>query len=223
MTDLLDRLAALRVEPTAAPAETLADDVRRGRRALARRRAARGAGGAVLVLAVGGTVGLVVGQHDSGRPPVAHGAPRIGHSPAATVHPTPKAAGIRLVDYTGDQKPGFLVKKVPEGFVLEGASRSSLDIVRPGNKTSLDDFENKIVVMLQSQDVKLHKYGTRVSVNGRPGWIREPGDGGVILEYNDGSHNVVVQSWTSLGLTNAQLVELADGVTVTAQAQAGLG
>lgn len=220
MTDLLDRLAALRVEPAAASADTLAGDVRRGRRALARRRAARGAAGGAFLLVAGGTTGIVISQHGSDAPPSAHHSPAPSRLPASR---TPTTTGIQLVDYTGEQEPGFIVKKVPEGYVLQGSNAFSLDIAKPGDHSDLSDFEHKIVVMLQSKDVRLHKEGTQVSVNGRPGWIREPGDGGVILEYNDGSHNVVVQSWTSLGLTQDQLVELADGVTVTAQAQAGLG
>jgi len=219
MTDLLDRLGDLAPEPLAPSEEAVAGDVRRGRRALARRRAIRGAAGGALLVALGGTATIVARQHGSETPPVATPSHRAPSPTAGTGH----AAGIRLVDYTGDQKPGFRVQKVPEGYVLQGSNAFSLDIAKPGDHSDLSNFEGKIVIMLQSKDVALHKQGKQVSVAGHDGWLREPGDGAMILEYNDGRHNVVVQSWTSLALTDAQLVELASGVTVTAQAQAGVG
>ena len=76
--------------------------------------------------------------------------------------------------------------------------------------------------MLQSVDAKTDTSGTRVTVNGHPGYLRGS-DSARILEYTDGSHDIVVQDWQNIGLTDDQLVQFASGVTVTAEAQAGRG
>ncbi len=43
------------------------------------------------------------------------------------------------------------------------------------------------------------------------------------LRYFQGEHLVVVQVWETIDLTDDQIVELAEGVTVTADAVAGVG
>jgi hypothetical protein len=129
---------------------------------------------------------------------------------------------IRLVAFHGAQLPGFTVAEVPEGYVLQGATAYSLDIAQPSDNTSLDSFTGKLVVMLQSHDVKMDTNGTPVTVNGHQGYLRE-GPPATTLEYTDGTHDIVVQSWQNIALTDDQLVQFASGVTVTAEAKAGYG
>ena len=134
-----------------------------------------------------------------------------------------KAAPIKLVDYTGAQQPGFSVDEVPEGFVLQGVSPSVLAVTRPGDATDINDFQDKLVVMLQSQDATFHKTDHPVQVHGGTGYLRDEPGTATTLEYMDGKHDVVVQAWDSLGLSDDQLVEFADGISVTDAAQAGVG
>lgn len=216
MTDLIDRLAALGPATSEPSDATVADDVRRGRRALLHRRAVRGITGGALALAIAAAAtAVVVDGQDQPAPSAGHGT--------ATSRPTHSTPGtVALVDYTGPQLTGFIVTKVPEGFVLQGANAYSLDVARPGDTSSIDDFTHKIVVMLQSKDVTFSHRGTRVSVNGHEGYLRDL-DLATELEYTDGTHDIVVQAWDGIGLTPAQLVEFAEGITVTDAAQAGMG
>ncbi|MGW6376162.1 hypothetical protein ACWFRB_08875 [Rhodococcus sp. NPDC055112] len=43
------------------------------------------------------------------------------------------------------------------------------------------------------------------------------------LHYTDGVHSLLLQAWSGIGLTDAQLVDLAEGVTVTPDAVAPVG
>ena len=218
MTDVLDRLARLD-HATDPPAEgTVAADLVRGHAALARRRRTTGAlAGVGLTLALGaGLGGVIAVQHDDSGSPV-------------TVAPdgTPTKGGrIMLVDYDGTQPQGFEVAKVPDGFTAQGSSAFSFTVAPVGDTSSPDDFQGKLVVMLESKDAAPNKAeGQQVSVDGAPGWIRTDPDGlATTLEYFDADgHDVVVQMWRTVGLTDEQLVEFAAGITVTAQAQAGVG
>lgn len=250
MNDVIDRLAGLRSEPITDPA-VVADDVRRGRRALTRRRMARGATAGVCALAVGGVVAGIVAQQP------------------------PADTGLDLVAYDGPQLPGFTVDKVPEGYVLQGATAYNLNIAKPGDTSRLDVFEEKLVVMLETVEADVptpsgddcggvvERKGDKVILrrndgtvaeairdgdtwvaptddcNGaadRPAAVIEPfdvdGDAAKIttnsegtrtLRYEHGDYRVVVQLWPTLKLSNAELVEFADGLSVTGAAKPSLG
>jgi hypothetical protein len=210
MTDLMDRLHRLGEE--AQPPvhdETVRHDVRRARGALLRKRVRRGVAGlSIAAVAAVGTA-IVISN------PAADDAPSISQ-PSQT-----GGSDVGLVAYTGAQQPGFVVEKVPAGFVLQGATPFSLDVARAGDDSDLSVFVDKLVVMLESVDAG-NPTGTPVKVGQHDGWIRTS-EGSQILTFDDGPHRVVVQSWKSLGLTDAQVVEFAEGVTVTAEAQAGRG
>jgi hypothetical protein len=201
MSNVIDQLADLGtgVEQPA-PADIVRRDLLRGRAALRRRRFRRG------VTALGITAAVAAVAVTAGQP-----------------SPGPASTGLDLVAYTGTQLPGFTVGKVPEGFVLQGSNSYSLDIARPDDQTSLDDYWGKLVVMLQSKDQGSIPDGKGVEVNGRPGTISKFDPAAAQLYYSDGSHEIVIQAATGLGLTDEELVEFAASVTVTAGAQAGVG
>jgi hypothetical protein len=204
MSNVIDQLADL-----GAPADhpvsedVVRKDMARGRAARRRRRLRRGVTGrsatAVAAVAVVATIsGQQAGDTDGNN-------------------------GLDLIAYDGAQLPGFTVGKVPEGFVLQGANEYSLEIARPDDTSSLDDFSGKLVVMLQSVDATETPTGKAVEVDGRPGTISKVDPAGAQLFYTDGEHDIVVQSATELGLTDADLVDFAQSVTVTTNAQAGRG
>ena len=209
-TDLTDRLSKLNLESETTDA-TVKRDVMRGRGAARRRTVRVGIAslGVAAVAAVGVTVAINADQPVA--PPVAQPAGDEGQS-----------GDLQLVAYTGAQEPGFIITKVPEGFVLEGAGPFNLNIARPDNLTGLGDFVDKVVVMLESSSVTGAPEGTPVKVGDLDGWLRDS-DEATVLTYIDGANRVVVQVWDSLGLTDDQIVELAEGVTVTDEAQAGVG
>jgi hypothetical protein len=204
MSNVIDQLADLGA-PEGQPVsdDVVRRDMARGRAALRRRRFRRGLTGlsATAVLAVV-AVATVTGQQGAD---------------------TSQGGGLDLIAYDGAQLPGFTVGKVPEGFVLQGANEYSLEIARPDDTSSLDDFSGKLVVMLQSVDATETPAGKAVEVDGRPGTISKVDPAGAQLFYSDGEHQIVVQSATELGLSDAELVEFAQSVTVTTHAQAGRG
>jgi len=251
MNDVIDRLASLRSEPHTDPA-VVAEDVRRGRRAVVRRRAVRGATAGVCALAVGGVVAGVA------------------------THRTPTDTGLDLVAYDGPQLPGFTVDKVPEGYALQGATAYTLDVAKPGDTSSLDDFRGKLVVMLEQPDPpapakvgepcggSVERHGKKLlfrfdngrapvemkdgddvtklpaldcegtvaaplpelvpfDVDGDAAKITTNSEGTRTLRYEHGDYRVVVQLWPTLKLSNAELVEFADGLSVTSAAKPGVG
>jgi len=213
MTDLETRLRELRVPTVPASDEVVHADLVRARRALQRRRLARRGSGAVAVAAAAVLAAAVV-SGPSGR---------TDPQPGIADHAPSSSAGVRLVDYTGLQRPGFTVAKVPAGFVLQGATPYALDVARADDHSGLNIFKDKLVVMLQSKDVTFRRTGRPVSVHGTTGYLRTEQGGATALEYFDGTHDVVIQAWTDLGLTDAQLVEFANGVTVSHNARASVG
>ncbi|MER7558520.1 hypothetical protein ABTZ46_16370 [Nocardioides sp. NPDC126508] len=204
MNDVIDRLARLTPSP-AVPADDAAADLRRGHQALSRRRIKRAAlGGAALTLAVGGAFGgIALTSSDDGAPTVQ------------------AADNVRLVDYDGTQMPGYTVAKVPEGFVLQGSDQFVLAVARPDDKSSISDFRDKIVVTLESPSGTEDSPNT--TVNGRPATLVTTPDGATMLEYAYRDFTVVIQMWSSIHLTDKQLVEFAEGVEVTADAKPSVG
>lgn len=222
LPDLTDRLHRLHRpyrlggDAPAPSDETVRRDLARGRGA-SRRRALR-VGTAGLTLATVAGVGTAIAV-SADRSPVP--APSIA-APSTSGSADPDA-GVQLVAYTGEQQPGFVVAKVPAGFVLEGATPYNLNVARADDRSGLDVFEDKLVVMLESQSVTGEPEGARVKVGAYDGWLRTAEGGSQVLTYDDGEHRVVVQAWESLGLSDEQVIEFAEGVTVTAEAQAGVG
>lgn len=206
MNDVIDRLARLTPSPSAATAEDATADLRRGHRALSRRRIKRAAlGGAALTLAVGGAFGGI--------------ALTSGNEGAPTVQ---AADNVRLVDYDGTQVPGFTVAKVPEGFVLQGSDPYVLAVARPDDHSSVSNFQDKIVVMLESSTAAPED-SANTSVSGQPASLVTTPDGATVLKYTDGDFTVVIQMWSTIHLTDEQLVEFAEGVEVTADAKPSVG
>jgi hypothetical protein len=225
MTDIVQLLTTAAASADAPPTqETVEADVRRGRAALSQRRRRRVVQGVVVAapivaVALVGAGIVIGGQGDGGSAPASGSNVDQIHGPA-------KGAPVRLVAYEGEQLQGFVVDQVPEGWYLQGSNPFSLTIAPVGDTTSPDGFEGKLVVMLQSSSVahRLPRGGDQVTVGGNDGVISHgpPAD---TLTFDDGNgHIVQVQAWTSaLGWTDEQLVAFAEGVQVTADAQAGVG
>jgi hypothetical protein len=224
MPDPMTRLAALHDGPLAAVDDAaIASDLRRGRNALVtrhRRRAGAASAAAIGVVAVS-SLSYALASGGSSRAPQAV-VPRtvVTHASGKATSASPTTPAIQLLAYNGKQLPGYSVKRVPKGYVLQGISGSVLDIAESGDHSPLDSFDGKLVVMLN--DFPGPTTGTPVSVSGHPGRIDDQ-DGVLILTYSDGTHNVAVQSWSNIHLSRDQLVQFAEGVTVLPSAQVGHG
>jgi len=226
MPDVLDVLGALpqAVTPGPARAETVAEDVTRGHRALARRRHRIGCSG------VAGAVIAAVAA-------VAVSASQPGSAPTAVAgtHAISQTSRVRLVAYTGPKPIGFIVSTVPAGWKVASSDRAALVLVPPGAPTAqpyqpgqgqVVMLAGRLAVMLQAGS-KLPDNSpiTKVTVNGRPAVLGFPygGEGATRdrwLIFSDGKgHKILVQVPESLDLTTAQIVQFAQGITVTSQAQ----
>ena len=217
MTDLRDVLDSAAGHPASPTPDMVADDVRRGRRALVRQRYARAGAGLLLTGAAVATAVLVV--------------PQLGDQPAQTQVAVPGTGGagasaqpaaVALVPF--DQGP--TPKPISPGFVPDGWSVSgneyALVIAPAGNTSSPDDFEGKLVVML-SPDQTVAPGATSIDVAGAPGTVSVEHGTQILIYTPDGHRQVVVQAPAALGWDDATLARFAAAVTVTADAQAGRG
>jgi hypothetical protein len=214
MHDLNDRLSALGQRPGQVPSpEIVAEDLRRGAAALRRRRARRVSFGAAAAISTLGVSVAVLGH-----PSIQHPAPKE----PATIS-TPTGGELTLVAYHGKQLPGFEVRQIPAGYVLQGSTPSVLAIAEPGDHSSVDDFRRKLVVTVTAATAAERIHGAHVEVDGQPGVIRTGSDGVTMLQYNSGKRLVDVQAWSNLRLTREQVVRFAEGITVTGHAENVVG
>ena len=195
--------------------QAVADDVRRGRAALGRRRAAWGGGVLTVALVVGGAATLT---HTAGAPaPPSGGGVVIAGDPVPTAGaPTVATSSrVRVVAYTDRQPEGYRVKSVPQGWVV---LQSDVDHLLIGPKDAKDAFyTGKLLVALESDDAEPSS-GKRVDLGGgRTGRLVEDegddGNGGLFFRTSDG-RLAVVQYPAALGWTEDDVVQFAKGVEV---------
>lgn len=226
MSDIKQLLSQTARSAEATPSSDVVEaDVHRGRAALVRRRRRRAVGSSV-----GGTVAaaalvattIVVGSPGGSDETVAP-------TPDSRVDSGPdRGTPVRLVAYTGDQPNGFVVDWVPQGWYIQPPAHAeyTVTIAENGDTSHPDGFEGKLVVMLMSRSFpqELPPWGDDpVEVNGQPGVIDHGGGAdSLFFRYPDGRF-VEVQAWSNLGWDNEQLVRFAEGITVTADAKAGVG
>ncbi|GIE96984.1 hypothetical protein [Paractinoplanes rishiriensis] len=217
MTNLHDRLDTI-AGPAVVPSPAQIDaDLARGKRALRRRRAVQQVGASVFAVAA---IAAAVAYGTSGG---ASPQPK----PEAVAPVAPQTVATKLVAYKGEQPKGFTIDKVPDGWEVQGVSPGALTIAPIGIKDQHpDSFVGKIAVMLQSADDKSTPTGQNVTVGGKPGVINDPDDPGHTRNLWVKQPNgiwMLVQIWDARGWTAESMVEFADGITVTKEAQQGRG
>jgi len=245
MPDVQEMLRTLphAVTPRPAGADVVAADVARGHHALSRQRRRRFAGlgaAAAVVAAVAVTVASQPAQLGRSAPSA------TGRSTA-----TAQAPKIQLAAYTGAQPVGFIVSTVPAGWRVYSSDDYSFVVAPPGATTTPPSavpaggqaqakaghqvsqgvsFVGKIAVMLQGMsELPSGSQPTQVTINGKTGQLgfAEGGTGKTRYEWlifpDAAGHKILVQVPASLGLTQAQVVSFAQGITVTRAAKATLG
>lgn len=251
MPDVEDMLRSLPHAITPGPAgpDVAAADIARGRRALGQRHRRRvaGLGGAVAVVA-----GLAVvisqpgaGTHSAG-PPTASTPSAVTRTSAIqlTAYTGAQPAGFQVaavptgwtIVFSDDYSfvvapPGASTAK--DGSAPAGAARAAAAAQSHAGKahsSTAVSYVGRIVVMLQGMsELPNNEAVTPVTVNGRPGQLglAEGGNAKTASEwliYPDGKgHHVLIQVPVSVGLSTAQLVQFADGITVTSAAKAAAG
>ncbi|WP_344650450.1 hypothetical protein [Cryptosporangium japonicum] len=202
------------------------EDVARGHRHLARRRTALVSGVAAVALLVGGggvLIASTVAGDDGGSTRTDPAVLRQTGAPAAedSVGPAqPRTPQVVLVAYTGKQPKGYKVAQVPEGWVIQGGTESSL-VIAPEDAKDKDpnSFADKIAVLSTSSDTPPESLrdGTPTPVGGVTGYYRADAGGGTqILTYQDATSGrwVDVQIPPSLHWDAERIAEFAAGVTV---------
>lgn len=194
-------------------------DLTRGRRLLARRRRQRAFGAAAATAVTAAVVAGVVATVPGGPAP---------KSPLAASS-APATAAIRLVAYTGTQPPGYTVKVIPAGWVIQGSNPYAL-VIAPANARSKDpdDFIGKLVVTQEAFSTTGGNGAgwSPVSVAGHTAYYAAGIGGtpvaGLVIEEAPGRW-LLVQAPTSLDWTRDQMVQFGLGVTVLSTAQEGKG
>lgn len=214
---LLSQLRSLDSSPSSvADDDVIASDVARGRQAVRRHRYSRTVA-ALGVMAIAGTLGFTA-LSPSGE------TPTRGPSAAATSS-TPQGPTLQLVSYTGPQADGYRVGTVPEGYRIIASDSGSLVIGGPDD-AGIDpsDFSDRIVVMSHSRDEALPTDGVVVDVGGEPAHLisQEGGTRTVVFSARNGRH-FDLQVWGTIALTDAQVVHLANDITVTQDASESVG
>ena len=217
MTDLRDVLDSAAGDAASPTPDVVADDVRRGRRALVRQRYTRACAG-LLLTGAAVVSGIVL-------------VPQLVDEPAQTQVAVPGTGGagasaqpaaVALVPF--DQGP--TPKPISPGLVPDGWSVSgneyALVIAPAGNTSSPDDFEGKLVVML-SPDQTVAPGATSIDVAGAPGTVSVEHGTQILIYTPDGHRQVVVQAPAALGWDDATLARFAAAVTVSADAQGTRG
>jgi hypothetical protein len=229
MQDMIDALGALRGTGARTPAgeDAVAADLARGQRALIRRRrriavagvAALGTATAVAVAVA--VVGPVGGSGSSvATKPAARPAVSSGHSGTSIA--------LELTAYKGAQPAGFKVDTVPEGWSVSSSNEYGFVTVPPGTGGHGSDtnFMDGIAVFLQGDSVlPADSPVTKVTIHGEDGQLgfTEGREAKWLIFPDAAGDKVLVQVPTKLGLTDAQIVRFAQGVTVTGHARAARG
>jgi hypothetical protein len=216
MTEITDRLASLGATGNDQPSDAIvAADLSRGRTALRRKRVRVGAALSAPALILAGTAVYLAAPGT--------GAPHHPHHSTASEH-----VKIKLVNFSGHDPQGFTIASVPQGFNLQEQASTGYEFVLapPGADKSAGSFTGKLVVTAEAgSELGLWQtFGKRsVTVNGSKGRIGD--DGTATQLWFTAGHGVVVdvQAWDSIGLTDQQLIDFANGVTTTPALQLSHG
>jgi hypothetical protein len=151
----------------------------------------------------------------------------------ATHHPrhstaSPAHVKIKLVNFSGHNPQGFTIASVPQGFNLQEQASTGFEFILapPGADKSAGSFTGKLVVTAEAGSELGHwqTFGKgSVTIGGRHGRIGD--DGTATQLWFSAGHGVVVdvQAWDSIGLTDQQLIDFANGVTTTPALQLSHG
>ncbi|GAA0478878.1 hypothetical protein Ade02nite_40460 [Paractinoplanes deccanensis] len=233
MMDLHHRLHHLAGPAGETPADVIQDDLARGRRAVRRNRAFRVAAGSAFSLAVAAAA-LSLGPGLVGGP--------SGDSPTAAQSANSATTGIKLVSYTGKQPRLFTIDTVPQGFFIQGQNEYELVLAPEEAKTPdpakphLSDpqvYTDKIAVYLQNKDFTVEPTGDeQFTIGGKPAALRSihtdegtPNEGTTveatqIFVVQSPRVYLTVQFAASTGLTKDQMIKVAGGINLTADAVA---
>jgi hypothetical protein len=217
MTDVIERLADFGQTPIGSPPlSAIEGDLARGRSALRRRHRREGLVALSLTVAAAGGAAWLSSTGSAG----GHRAPAVASPPAPLK--------VKLVDYVGQEPQGFQIGTIPQGYGLDLQASTSYSVVlAPAGDADKnpDSFVGKLVIMAEdaSSYGGLSSLGNQsTTIGGIPGRIGDDGRATQIW-WQVGSIIIDVQSWDSIGLTQAQLINFASSVSTTPELQLSKG
>jgi hypothetical protein len=217
MTDVIERLADIGQTPLGPPHLSAVEaDLARGRSALRQRRRRGGMVALSLTIAAAGGAAWLTSA-SSGR---GHRGPGVASPPA------PRK--VKLVDYVGPEPQGFQIGTIPQGYGLDLQASTSYSVVlAPAGDADKNpnSFVGKLVITAEdaSSYGGLSSLGNQsTTIGAEPGRIGDDGTATQIW-WQVGSIIIDVQTWDSIGLTQAQLVNFASSVSTTPELQLSKG
>jgi hypothetical protein len=209
VTDLRDLLDTVAGAPGVPTPDIVEGDVRRGRRALLRRRSVRGGAGALAAVAL--ALGVTI------LPGVVGGDPQ---TVSVASRPGPEAVPLVPAEQQDKGLP-YSSALVPQGWT-PAVDAFVLTYSPPGVTTGLDDFQRKLIVCL-TPDVTPGAGVREVSVGGSPGSLwTEHGTTILVWRLGDG-RKADVQAPKALHWDTPTLVRFAESVAFGPGAQASRG
>jgi hypothetical protein len=216
---IIHELSSLAGPTGPAPSEdTITADLARGRHAAKRRRLTIAAATGVTAIAAGitaitGVTALTPAPHTTAQTDTNTVPDGTAGSGTATV---------QLVSYTGAQPDGYTLGKIPDGFTIETSDQHNL-ILAPTNidqtatfDDGMVDLRGKIWISMQGSftyDIDQRK----VMINGHPALIAlSAGEAPATeVQFQTGTHTVNIQIGNGITLTDQQITEFAESITVT--------
>jgi hypothetical protein len=213
--DTIDRLRQMHAPTAPVGDEIVQQDVSRGQAAVQRTRrrqawAAGGIGGLALAAVIAGSV-------------LANTLPTSDIQALPTSDPISGTTQpvMELVSYTGAQPDGFHLGKIPAGFAIESSDEDTL-ILSPLGEGAASSTEGPAgytgkIVISKNGTFDYSKDLREVTINGQPARIALTDDvePATEVQFVTGDHTVNIQIWSSLHLTDEQIVDFAQSITVT--------
>jgi hypothetical protein len=217
-TDTIDRLRRMNPTNGTVSEDMVQQDLARGRAAAAhahRKQAwvAGGVGGFALAVIVAG--GAILPSLHAGT------APQAGSADTTVGHQITAEPAMRLVSYTGTQPDGYHLGKIPAGFTVETSDQHNLILAPTGTPAAstsdgMVDYTGKVVISQQGS-FTYTKDKREVTINAKPALIAQANgpDGATEVQFVTDGHTVNIQVWNTIKLTDQQIIDFAQNITVT--------
>lgn len=217
--DTIDRLRSMNPTSWSVSEEVVQQDIARGRAATVRAHRKQawvtaGVGGFALAVIVAGGAFL----------PALHATttPQAGSADVSVDHQVTAEPAMQLVSYTGIQPAGYHLSKIPAGFTVETSDEHNLILAPAGAAASVLDDDGMVTltgkIVISKQGSFTYTINKReVTINGKAALIAQSDgeDAATEVQFVSDGHIVNIQIWNTINLTDQQIIDFAQHITVT--------